>query len=120
MARNATVFKVLIASPSDVQKERETIVAVIDRWNAANSQHMGLVLEPIRWESHAYPASGDYPQGLINQQIVDDADIVVGVFWHRLGTPTPKADSGTLEEIERLRSRDKQVLLYFSLIPQRL
>jgi hypothetical protein len=120
MARNAVVCRILIASPSDVEKERQVIASVIERWNAANSKSMGLVLEPVRWESHARPASGSYPQGLINQQIVDDADLVVGVFWCRLGTPTPVADSGTIEEIEYLRRRSKQVLLYFSTaaIPQ--
>jgi hypothetical protein len=81
---------------------------------------MGIMLEPIRWETHAHPAAGDSPQGIINRQIVDNADIVIGVFWSRLGTPTPAAASGTVEEIERLRARDKPVLLYFSLadLPQ--
>jgi len=120
MARNTIVFRVLIASPSDVERERETLVKAIDRWNAGHSASMGVMLEPIRWETHAHPAVGDYPQGIINRQIVDDSDIVVGVFWSRLGTPTPVAASGTVEEIERLRARGKRVLLYFSLaaLPQ--
>jgi Domain of unknown function (DUF4062) len=120
MARNAVVFKVLIASPADVQAERQTVVSVIERWNNAHSTAMGVMLEPIQWETHAHPAAGDYPQGIINQQIVDDSDVVVGIFWSRLGTPTPSAASGTAEEIERLRARGKRVLLYFSLadLPQ--
>jgi hypothetical protein len=120
MARSATVLRTLIASPSDVERERETLANVIERWNAANSNSMGIMLDPIRWETHSYPATGGYPQGLINGQIVDDSDIVVAVFWSRLGTPTLKAPSGTVEEIERLRARGKRVLLYFSLtaLPQ--
>jgi hypothetical protein len=114
MARNATALRVLIASPSDVERERETLTSVINRWNAANSTSTGIILEPIRWETHTYPDTGDYPQGIINRQIVDDSDILVGVFWSRLGTPTPAAPSGTVEEIERLRARGKRVLLYFS------
>jgi hypothetical protein len=74
----------------------------------------GIVLIPVRWETNAYPASGDYPQNLINKQIVDDCDILMGVFWSKLGTPTPVAPSGTAEEIERLRSRGRDILLYFS------
>jgi len=114
MARNATALRVLIASPSDVERERETLANVIERWNATNSISIGIILEPIRWETHAYPEAGDHPQGLLNRQIVDDSDIIVAVFRSRLGTPTPKAASGTVEEIERLRARDKPVLIYFS------
>src|SRR5216684_9295766 len=100
MARNTIVFRVLIASPSDVERERETVANAIGQWNAAHSTSMGVMLEPIRWETHAYPATGDYPQGIINRQIVDDCDVVVGLFWSRLGTATPTAASGTIEEIE--------------------
>ena len=115
MARNATALRILIASPSDVERERETLTSVIDRWNAANSTSTGIILEAIRWETHTYPDTGEYPQGIVNRQIVDDSDILVGVFWCRLGTPTPAAPSGTVEEIDRLRARGKRVLLYFSL-----
>jgi hypothetical protein len=63
------------------------------------------------------PGCGDYPQGLINNQIVDDCDILIAAFWSRLGTATPVAPSGTAEEIGRLRERSKNVLLYFSSAP---
>jgi hypothetical protein len=114
MPRNAIAFRILIASPSDVGKEREILADAIDRWNASHSVATGIVLEAIRWETHAHPAAGEHPQAIINAQIVDDCDIVVGVFWSRIGTATPGAVSGTVEEIERLRQRGKQVLLYFS------
>jgi hypothetical protein len=120
MARNTIAVRLLIASPSDVEPERKILADVVARWNAAHSTSMGIMLEPIRWETHAHPATGDYPQGIINRQIVDDSDVVVGVFWSRLGTPTPTSASGTVEEIQRLRARGKRVLLYFSLahLPQ--
>ena len=114
MARNTIAIRGLIASPADVTRERETLVDAIDRWNAAHSTSTGIVLEAIRWETHAYPAAGEHPQEIINRQIVDDSDVVVGVFWSRLGTATPNSLSGTVEEIERLRRRGKHVLLYFS------
>ncbi len=41
------------------------------------------------------------PQEALNTQLVDDADIVIGLFWHRLGSPTGDAESGTVEEVER-------------------
>jgi hypothetical protein len=39
---------------------------------------------------------------------------LIGVFWTRVGTPTGIAESGTLEEIERVAAEGKLVMLYFS------
>jgi len=111
------VYSILIASPSDVRDERDAVEDVIDSWNAAHSRATGLLLEPVRWETHARPASGGHPQTLINEQIVDDCDLLVGVFWTRLGTPTDEAASGTLEEIKRMLRAQKTVMLYFSRRP---
>lgn len=82
-------------------------------WNAAHSRSAGITLEPVRWETHAHPASGDRAQAIINRQIVADADLVIGLFRFRMGTPTGVAASGTAEEIETLRRKGKPVLLYF-------
>lgn len=109
ISRTATVLRVLIASPSDVAEHREVLTDVVLDWNATHWAAEGIVLIPVKWETHAHPASGDYPQGLINNQIVDDCDILIA--------PTPVAPSGTAEEIERLRSKGKNVLLYFSTAP---
>lgn len=75
---------------------------------------MGVMLHPVRWESHAYPASGGRPQAIINKQIVESGDILIGIFGSRLGTPTGAAQSGTIEEIEEFRKAGKYVALYFS------
>lgn len=60
---------------------------------------------------------GDRPQAILNEQIVKSCDLLVGVFWSRIGTPTGKAVSGTVEEIEEMRAAGKPVLLYFSSQP---
>ena len=117
MARGSLVLSVLIASPSDVGKERDVVAEVIHEWNAVHSRRMGLSLEPIRWETHTFPASGARPQEIIDKQIVDDCDFVIGIFGARIGTPTGEAQSGTSEEIERLRKQGKHVSLYFSNAP---
>jgi hypothetical protein len=59
------------------------------------------------------PSLGGPAQGVINEQIVDDADILIATFWTRLGTPTAAADSGTLEEIDRFRAAGRPVFVYF-------
>jgi hypothetical protein len=60
---------------------------------------------------------GERPQAIINRQLVDDADLLFAVFSTRLGSPTGVAESGTAEEIERLRGMQKPVLVYFSQAP---
>jgi len=112
--RQAIVLSILIASPSDVSDEREIVTKVIHIWNAANSRTTGIMLEPVRWETHAFPSSGERPQAIINKQIVDEGDFLIAIFGNRLGTPTGQAESGTIEEIERYRKSGKLVALYFS------
>lgn len=114
MPVSSTIYKVLVASPGDVTAERTVLGEVIDDWNSANSRAYGITLQPLRWELDGVPASGDRPQELLNRQFVKSGDILLGVFWVRLGTPTGKAPSGTVEEIEHFRDQGKPVLLYFS------
>src|SRR5579862_2460232 len=112
--RTAIVFNVLIASPSDVSEERDVVTATIHGWNAANYAATGIILIPVRWETHSFPESGDRPQAIVNRQIVDEGDVLIGIFGNRIGTPTGAAQSGTIEGIERFRTAGKHVALYFS------
>lgn len=117
MPQSGLIYRVLVASPSDCVRERALVPDVIHSWNAAHSFHHGAVLEPVLWETHARPELGDRPQAIINKQLVDNCDILIGTFWTRLGTSTGIAVSGTAEEIEEVRSKGKKVLLYFSSAP---
>src|SRR5580704_6972098 len=101
MAFTASTYRVLIASPSDLSEERETATAVVNEWNAQHTAAEGIVLLPVRWETRATPTTGVRPQAAINKQLVADSDILLGMFWTRLGTSTGVADSGTLEEIDQ-------------------
>ncbi|WP_265452961.1 hypothetical protein [Aeromonas salmonicida] len=114
MAFEAKVFRVLIASPSDVVDEREIAVRTIQEWNDLHSHDRQIVLLPLRWESHSSPEYGRRPQEVINRQIVDDCDFLVGIFWSKIGSPTGAKESGTIEEIDRVASASKPVMLYFS------
>ncbi|MFJ7976663.1 DUF4062 domain-containing protein [Peribacillus sp. NPDC096379] len=117
MSYNAKVFRVLIASPSDVTKERELIPEVIYKWNTINSEEKKVVLLPVKWETHSTPQMGSRPQEIINKQIIGSTDILIGVFWTKLGTPTGVEESGTVEEIRQFIDAEKPTLLYFSEMP---
>jgi len=109
----------MIASPGDVEKERAIAREVIHEWNDLHSAEKGIVLLPVGWETHTYPAIGDRPQAIINKQILRDCDLLIGIFWTRLGTPTGVAQSGTVEEIEEHIASGRPTMLYFSKLSAR-
>jgi hypothetical protein len=84
----ATVVRVLIASPGDTGQARLLLRDVLQEWNSLHAEDSSVMLLPVMWERDATPEMGDRPQGIINRQLVDASDILVGIFWTRLGTPT--------------------------------
>ncbi|MDD2942937.1 MAG: DUF4062 domain-containing protein [bacterium] len=117
MSFQATVYNVMIASPSDVAAERNIIREVIYEWNGIHAEKTQSILRPVGWETNSYPAMGDEPQALINKQILNGCDLLVGVFWTRIGTSTANYASGTIEEIEEHIKANKPAMLYFSGAP---
>lgn len=116
MSYKAEVFKVMIASPSDINEERNIVREVLSEWNAVNSETRKIVLLPIGWETHSSPEMGDRAQAIINKQL-KDYDLLIGVFWTRIGTATGEYPSGSVEEISEHISMGKSAMLYFSSAP---
>ena len=104
----------MIASPDDVAVERNIVTEELYRWNNANAVSRGLMLHPVKWETHSSPQMGAHPQTILNERLLLDADIVVGVFGTRIGTATPDYISGSVEEIKRHVAAGKLAMLYFS------
>ena len=105
MPRTARVVVVFVASPSDMAQEREKLEEVIDEFNKSWSQHLGITLDLVRWETHGVPGVGDDPQDALNKSFPDNIEIFVGLMWGRYGTPTGRAGSGTEEEFDRALAR---------------
>jgi hypothetical protein len=117
MPQTIQLFRILLAAPSDITEEQELIAELIDEWNVHHGDNAQARVELMNWRTHSHPESGKRAQALINRQFADRADIVVAIFWRRLGSPTGKAPSGTVEEIERAQRRGKKVMVYFSQRP---
>ncbi|MBS1726335.1 MAG: DUF4062 domain-containing protein [Armatimonadetes bacterium] len=119
MARTERVLSVFLASPSDVSEERLKLREIVADLNAVYARNLGCRLELLSWETDSYPSAGKDPQDVINHQLSDDYDIFIGVMWHRVGTPTKRSASGTMEEFERAKQRfDKdpesvRIMFYF-------
>jgi hypothetical protein len=110
----------MIASPGDVQIERDLARDIVHEWNAIHSPSRGMALMPIGWETHSHPSMEDRAQGVLNKQILKYADLLVAIFWTRIGTPTGEAVSGSVEEIEKHIAAGKPAMIYFSSAPVRL
>jgi len=99
MPESVLLFRVLLAAPSDVTEEESVVRGLASDWNVQHGERASARLELMTWRTHSYPATGRRPQALINRQFADRADIVIAVFWRKLGSHTGKAVSGTVEEI---------------------
>jgi hypothetical protein len=121
MPHPTTTFKLLLISPGDVLEERQAVVNAVERWNATTGLNLAAHVVTTRWE-FARPDMSGPAQDIINQQLVDEADFGVAIFWARLGSPTEKHRSGSAEEVERLIGRGANVMVYFSSkpVPQEL
>jgi hypothetical protein len=104
----------MIASPSDLAEERQAATDAINDWNAQHAAAESVVLLPVKWETHATPESGVRPQAAINAQLVRNSDVLIGMFWTKIGTSTGVADSGTVEEIDLFVAAAKPAMLYLS------
>ncbi len=97
---NNNKLRVFIASPGDVAEERDIVSHVVGEVQRMLGGFRSVELEPVRWETHAWPDIGEDAQDVINNEI-GEFDILIGVMWKRFGSPTKRADSGTGEEFQR-------------------
>ena len=125
---NANVYQIMIGAPSDIIEEIQMACETINRWNTLNSEQYKIVLLPLHWSINSYPSAGNRPQHFLNQQLVEKSDLLICIFGTRIGTPTGKDISGTVEEFKEHVKVGKNVMMFFkntaenvsSLDPQQL
>jgi hypothetical protein len=113
-------IRIFVASPGDVQSERDQLAKVVEELNltiSAIAPEKNVILELVRWETHVHPGLGRDAQEVVNRQI-GDYDIFIGILWKRMGTQTVVAQSGTAEEFGRAyeiwqKKKTFPVLFYF-------
>ena len=114
MKTQFSLVKLALCGPGDVNKETHIAQEVVTEWNLQHGEACGFWIKHARWSMDTHPDLSDRPQGVINNQVIDDSDIIVAIFWSRFGTPTGQASSGTEEEIRRGIRLRKKVMVYFS------
>jgi hypothetical protein len=98
---STTTYRLLISAPRDVPESDISVVEkATNRWSIVYGPQFGAAVVPMHWRQHSAAEHGSRPQASLNKQLVEQADILLALFWHRLGSPTGEAESGTVEEIE--------------------
>lgn len=124
MPEQITLLRVVVVSPSDVKAERDVLQEILEEVNRDSAHDRGFHLHLSRWETDALP--GFHPkgvQGIIDPMLkIKDADIVVGIFWTRFGTPTASGLTGTEHELKTAYAAWQtngrpHIMLYFNQAP---
>lgn len=109
----ANTYKIMIGCPGDIKEEIDMAMKVINHWTTLHAEQHSTVLLPIHWATSSYPEHGAHPQTLLNGQLASKSDMLIGIFGAKVGTPTDRAQSGTIEEIEEHVKSGKPVMLFF-------
>lgn len=100
MPQPITLYRVFLATPSDVSEELIVVEALLRDWNLQHPQTLGVRLEFVNWRTHTRLATGKRPQTLVHKQAFDACDLVIAIFWpdseHRLAgrVPAPRRKFG--------------------------
>lgn len=102
-------LKIFLASPSDVARERKYVVEIIEEINNTVAPSKRVRLRVVS-SDHTFPGYGEDGQAVLNAQIgkMKEYELFLGIMWNRVGTPTPRAVSGTIEEFNRATNSFKR------------
>jgi hypothetical protein len=105
------VKRIFLACPGDLTAERSRFPRLLETVNNLRAHSLGFHLEPVGWE-RVVPSMGR-PQDLINDEL-DSADLVVVMFWNKIGSPSciNSERTATVEEYERA-AQGQRVWVYF-------
>lgn len=96
-------YHVFLASPSDMDAERQEVRNFFENYNRLTASRWNVRFTVIDWENHSTIGIGR-PQELITEQTLnrfrDSLALVIGIMGQRFGSPTGTHESGTEEEFE--------------------
>ncbi|MGC2697517.1 MAG: hypothetical protein WA738_17150 [Candidatus Angelobacter sp.] len=124
MAQTAKIIKAVLVSPSDVQAEWKHVGRAVEDVESILARSRGYALELYHWKTDAYPGwHPEGPQGLIDTVLqIEECDVLIGIFWNRIGTLTQDGTTGTEHEILKAHEASKNhghpwLMIYFSEAP---
>ena len=113
MSEKFAHYRILLSCPSDMDSEREIIQQAVRKFNEQVASFKNIYFDIKHWSKDVLFSYGA-PQQRINEEIVYPADLIIALFGTKLGTPTERYISGTIEEIAKMIEMNKQVFICFS------
>lgn len=119
MTAKIELINIYVACPSELESEKQILERIVEEINRDCAESLGFLYKVTYWASDIVPGIDKYPQEVINKQISGKFDILIALFWTRIGTPTPDYESGTVEEIEKAIEHNKKehnlinIMVYF-------
>lgn len=119
MAYTKTVFRIILSSPSDLEKERTIVKEIVDEINETNKT-APILLQLFMWENDVSPLTNMKPgQYKIDEVFkIEESDMVIGIFYKKIGQPVMGDPSGTDHEIQLainsfIKFKTPEIMLYF-------
>lgn len=106
-------YEILISAPADVFGYVDSVKEAINKYNNEQGTIDNIRFIHRNWREHTLPAYGKPAQSIINEQLTNQAEIVIALFGAKFGEPTEKYQSGTLEEIETVHQKGGLVWTFF-------
>lgn len=93
-------IQVVLASPSDLQEERQMIRELVNSFNPLYMKN-DICIDLRMWENVTPGMNADGPQGVIDIDLeIPKADLFICLYWKRIGTKLPNEDAaGTEHEL---------------------
>jgi hypothetical protein len=104
MPISVQVYSALLSSPGGIEEDRKAAHRAVEEVNRFLRPD-GLSVEIRDWQRDVRPTVGADGQDVVNNQICKDCDLAIVLIHDRVGSPTPRSPSGTMEEAEIVLSR---------------
>lgn len=97
-------IKVFVSCPDDVEKEKLMVIEACKFLSKIFNSRLSLRV--IEWRQDVVPLiTGEGAQSVINEQIKEDYDLYIGIFWKRFGNTHTNGYTPTEEEFEKALKR---------------
>ena len=100
MPRDIKLVTIFISCPSNMGEYADHVMDVIFDYNEVFGYSCGVLYRTLYWKNNIVGQVSSDPQLAVNSQLMNEYDLLIGLIGERLGDPTPRAESGTAEEIE--------------------
>ena len=106
-------IRLFISCPGDIKEEINSVNLIAEEINKTSGRQNDYMLECLHWKLDTYTEVAEDPQEVINNQLDKEYDILVGLVWQKIGSPTKRDKSGTIEEISRAILNKKKITYLF-------